>query len=123
MLSLPDDVAYFRCDIRNRDFIKNALRGVDEIVDLAYPTVPKTSYENPLLDFTDNRLRLVGRFELVCDLPVKILFISSGGICYGEPKSLPITEGNPANPISAYGIAKIALENMLRCTSKQVIYP
>ena len=50
-------------------------------------------------------------FETASEMPLKkILFISSGGTVYGEPKSVPIAEDHPTNPISPYGITKLTLE-------------
>ena len=54
VISLPKNVKYLQGGIRNPVFISKILKGVDEIVDLAYSSVPKTSYENPLLDITGN---------------------------------------------------------------------
>jgi UDP-glucose 4-epimerase len=42
----------------------------------------------------------------------KVVFASSVAV-YGLPKALPITEEHPTNPISSYGIAKLAIEKYL----------
>ena len=111
LIHIPKGVEYFQGDIRNRDFIFEALQDVDEIVDFAYSSVPKTSYENPILDITDNLPGSVGLFDIASILPIKkLVFVSSGGTVYGEPQSLPIVESHPTNPISPYGITKLALE-------------
>lgn len=111
LISLPENVRYFQGDIRNPEFTSQILKGVDEIVDLAYSSVPKTSYENPLLDISDNLPGSVALFDVASSLPlIKMLFVSSGGTIYGEPHSLPIVEDHPTNPISPYGITKLALE-------------
>jgi UDP-glucose 4-epimerase len=124
LVSLPDSVAYLQGDIRNREFIANALRDVDEIVDLAYSSVPKTSYESPLLDITDNLPGSVGLFEVASKLSLKkMLFVSSGGTVYGEPQSMPITEDHPTNPISPYGITKLALEKYAQMYHKTRALP
>ena len=110
-INMSEKVEYFQGDIRNRDFIVNILQDMDEVVDLAYSSVPKTSYENPILDITDNLPGSVELFDIASTLPIKkIVFVSSGGTIYGEPKNLPINENHPTNPISPYGITKLALE-------------
>lgn len=43
----------------------------------------------------------------------KIIFVSSGGIVYGIPKEIPIKETHPTDPISSYGICKVAIEKFL----------
>ena len=40
----------------------------------------------------------------------RFIFASSGGAIYGEPVFAPQTEQHPANPLSPYGCAKLAVE-------------
>ncbi len=111
LVSLTREALYLQGDIRNREFLARALDGVDEVIDLAYSSVPKTSFENPLLDITDNLPGSVGLFGTASELPIrKMIFVSSGGTVYGEPVKTPIPEDHPTNPISPYGITKLALE-------------
>ena len=51
---LPDKVEYIPGDFGDKYFLRGILRGVDEIIDLAYSTVPKTSYDNPVQDILEN---------------------------------------------------------------------
>ncbi|MCQ8279541.1 NAD-dependent epimerase/dehydratase family protein [Acetobacteraceae bacterium KSS8] len=44
----------------------------------------------------------------------RIVFASSGGTVYGPSGDLPIREDAPTDPISAYGIGKLAVEKYLR---------
>ena len=108
---LPDRVPYFQGDISDRGFMAERLQEADEVIDLAYSSVPKTSFENPVGDILGNLPASVGMFELACSFPIrKMVFVSSGGTIYGEPTVLPIPETHPTNPISPYGITKLALE-------------
>ena len=44
-------------------------------------------------------------------LPIrKIVVISSGGTVYGPAQDVPIVEAHPTNPISPYGVTKLAIE-------------
>ncbi len=38
------------------------------------------------------------------------MIASSGGTVYGIPQDIPISEDHPTNPISSYGIIKLAIE-------------
>lgn len=110
-IALPPGVAYLQGDIRNRDFIADALAGTEELVDLAYSSVPKTSFENPVQDIVDNLPGSVALFDVASGLNLrKMVFVSSGGTVYGEALQLPVPETHPTNPISPYGITKLALE-------------
>ncbi len=104
-------IEYCQGDIRDARFLAKSLEGADELVDLAYSSVPKTSFEDPIADIIQNLPSSVALFELASKLPLKkLIFASSGGTVYGEPNSLPISETHPTNPISPYGITKLALE-------------
>jgi len=48
----------------------------------------------------------------------KVIFISSGGAVYGEPKDLPVTEDSPTYPLSPYGVSKLVGELYLNFYSK-----
>lgn len=92
-------------------FLKGILQDVDELVTLAYTTVPQTSFDNPVRDILDNLPAAVNLFETAATVGVKkLVFVSSGGTVYGKPHQLPIPEGHPTNPISPYGITKLAIE-------------
>jgi UDP-glucose 4-epimerase len=41
------------------------------------------------------------------------IFISSGGVVYGEPTDLPVDEHYPKNPLSPYGVSKHTIEHYL----------
>ena len=84
---------------------------MDEVIDLAYSTIPKTSFEDPVKDISTNLPFGVSLLQVVSEASVrKMVIISSGGTIYGEPISVPISEGQPTNPVSPYGITKLALE-------------
>lgn len=110
-MPLPPEVKYIAGDYGDRSFLRSALSGVDEIVDLAYASVPKTSFESPAKDILDNLPPSVNLFEVASSLPIKkIVIVSSGGTIYGKAINLPILESHPTDPISPYGITKLAVE-------------
>ena len=43
----------------------------------------------------------------------KVVYISSGGAMYGEPRYLPCDENHSVHPLSHYGVSKYAVENYL----------
>jgi len=108
---LPKNVDYVSGSISNSAMLSRLLEGADEIVDLAYSSVPKTSFDDPVQDVLANLpptvtlLEAASRNKLRC-----LLLVSSGGTVYGDTHYLPIDELHPTNPISPYGITKLAAE-------------
>ncbi len=85
--------------------------GVDEVIDLAYATVPGTSFQDPVNDILLNLPEAVRLFELASTLPLrKFVWISSGGTVYGRTSTDLISETHPTLPLSPYGITKLAIE-------------
>jgi UDP-glucose 4-epimerase len=109
--TLPEGIRYVSRDYGDSCFLMGILQDVDELVILAYTTVPKTSFENPVRDILDNLPSAVKLFEMAANQGVKkIVFVSSGGTVYGKSFYLPLPEDHPTNPISPYGITKLAIE-------------
>lgn len=108
---LPEGVVYLQGDYGNRAFLQTALLGADEVIDLAYSTVPKTSFDDPTHDILTNLPMSVGLFETAAASGVgRLVFVSSGGTVYGDARQTPIPEDAPTNPVSPYGITKLAIE-------------
>jgi UDP-glucose 4-epimerase len=112
---LPEGVRYIHGDYCDGSFLRGVVSDQDEVILLAYTTVPQTSYDDPLKDLLSNVPAEVAFFEIASELPMKkILFVSSGGTVYGRAVQVPISEEHPTNPISPYGITKLTIEKYSR---------
>jgi len=115
---MPQGVAYVNGDFAQLDLISGLLDRHHEVIDLAYATVPNTSFENPLADLLQNLPPAVQLFPEVAARGGKLLLVSSGGTVYGEAITLPIDEDHPTKPISPYGVTKLTLENYAHLYAK-----
>lgn len=71
----------------------------------------RVSVADPLRDARTNLMGLLTLLEACREFSVrKFIFVSSGGVIYGEPEELPVPEDAPKKPISPYGVAKLASE-------------
>jgi len=110
--TFPAECRYIAGNYGDRDTLKEILTPGCEVVDLAYSTVPKTSFEDPLYDLTSNLPSSVALMEEALKIGVRrLLLVSSGGTVYGPVESLPITENHPTRPISPYGITKLTIDH------------
>jgi UDP-glucose 4-epimerase len=112
MLPMPAGVQYLQNPSNDGgNALKHALTMADEVIDLAYATVPGTSYQDPVNDILVNLPEAVRLFELAATLPLKkFVWISSGGTVYGRTTAEQIPETYPTLPLSPYGITKLAIE-------------
>jgi UDP-glucose 4-epimerase len=101
-------------DFLDRRDVARALAGAEAVFHLVSTTLPATANENPAYDLETNvigTLRLLE--EALAARIARIVFVSSGGTVYGVPRAIPIAETHPTDPITAYGIGKLAIEKYL----------
>lgn len=109
--NLPSNVEYIYGDYGDKQFLKNNLLSGCNIVHLAYSSVPKTSFDNPVQDILDNLPATVNLFDIASKISInKLVLVSSGGTVYGPAQELPTPESHPTVPVSPYGITKLASE-------------
>jgi UDP-glucose 4-epimerase len=85
--------------------------GVSAVVNLMSATSPARSMSSSPQDTVKGLLPDINLFDCIRARRVaKFVFISSGGTVYGIPKQLPVREDHPTDPISPYGISKLAAE-------------
>jgi UDP-glucose 4-epimerase len=101
------------------DFVSEAdiargLDGCDICFHLVSTTLPQSSNADPVFDVESNVMGSVRLLHQAVKHGLKkIVFVSSGGTVYGIPKEVPIRENHPTDPLSSYGITKLAIEKYL----------
>ena len=74
----------------------------------------RVSVNDPQFDASTNILGGLNLYEAAKKNGVKkIIFASSGGTVYGEQQEFPASEDHPKQPLSPYGISKLANEHYL----------
>ncbi|HEY0996789.1 MAG TPA: NAD-dependent epimerase/dehydratase family protein, partial [Gemmatimonadaceae bacterium] len=98
-------------EIGDAGAVLRAIDGADAVIHLAHSTVPGSSMADPAGDVEANvaaNVRWLARLREAS--PGLLLFVSSGGTVYGPARRSPLAEDHPTEPISPYGISKLALE-------------
>lgn len=91
------------------------LRDCDTVFHLISTTIPSSSSQNPMADVQGNLLPTLNLLEQMRRSATRrLVFPSSGGTVYGEPRYLPIDEAHPTSPIVPYGATKLAIEKYLQ---------
>jgi UDP-glucose 4-epimerase len=117
-------LTYIQGDYSNLELLRDLIpRGCD-IINLAYSTVPKTSFGDPTFDLLSNLPANVALLQEASRAEVnRILIVSSGGTVYGDAHCLPINEDHPTNPISPYGITKLTVDSYARMFHRTMDLP
>lgn len=107
-------VDYHLGDFGNRGLLAEALRGREVAYHLVWNTLPKTSNDDAPFDVSSNLADTLFLLEECVRHKIgRIVFVSSGGTVYGNPRSLPVSEDSPTEPLCSYGITKLAVEKYL----------
>lgn len=94
-----------------KDF-NHILTNIDIVFHLISTTNPAN--KNVLYDFESNVLPTIRLLDACIENKIgKFIYFSSGGTVYGIPRYTPIDEGHRTEPISSYGIHKLAVEKCI----------
>jgi UDP-N-acetylglucosamine/UDP-N-acetyl-alpha-D-glucosaminouronate 4-epimerase len=107
-------------ELRSYERVHNAVRGVEVVYHLgALGSVPR-SVQDPL---TSSAVNVEGTLNVLLaarDENVRRVVFSSSTSVYGSTRQLPTAEDEPPDPISPYGVAKLAAERY--CVSFSRVY-
>ena len=116
--ALTKNIEWVYGDFLNTHDLRVAVKDIDIIFHLVSTTFPKSANDDPVWDVQSNLVGTLQLLQVLREHPVKkIIFISSGGAVYGPPHYLPLDEKHPTDPITAYGITKLAIEKHLHLFS------
>ena len=114
------DIEVVEGELRSYERVHNAVRGVEVVFHLgALGSVPR-SVQDPL---TSSAVNIEGTLNVLLaarDEGIRRVVYSSSSSVYGPRRELPVTEDMPPDPISPYGVAKLAAERY--CVSFSRVY-
>jgi UDP-glucose 4-epimerase len=114
------DVDVVEGELRSYERVHNAVRGVEVVFHLgALGSVPR-SVQDPL---TSSAVNIEGTLNVLLaarDEGVRRVVYSSSSSVYGTRRELPVSEDQAPDPLSPYGVAKLAAERF--CVSFSRVY-
>jgi UDP-glucose 4-epimerase len=106
-----DQLNCVTADLSNTDLLLAEASNAELYIHLVHSTVPGDSMLNLSREIEDTVVPTVRLLSELSSTSIKrFVYVSSGGTVYGHTAAVPITEDHPTNPVSAYGVAKLALE-------------
>jgi len=116
--NIPDGVDFVELDVRDPQLheLFDRKGGFELINHHAAQVDVRLSVRRPEFDADVNVLGLLNLLEAAREWQTRrLIFISSGGVVYGDADRRPIPEDAPKNPESPYGVSKLVGEYYLHC--------
>jgi len=114
------DVDIVEGELRSYERVHNAVRGTEIVYHLgALGSVPR-SVQDPL---TSSAVNVEGTLNVLLaarDEGIRRVVFSSSASVYGSSRQMPTPESSPPDPVSPYGVAKLAAERY--CVSFSRVY-
>jgi UDP-glucose 4-epimerase len=86
---------------------------IDAVMHFAARADVGTSVRQPHCFFKNNIIGTLNLLDAMLSSQIRDLIFSSSASIYGEPRSVPIEEDHPKEPLNAYGESKLAIERLL----------
>ena len=113
--AVPDGARFVHGDIRDAAAVEDALTGVDAVFHLAAQVTIRGSFEKFYEDLDTNVMGTARILRAVDASRVKWFTLASSMAVYADASSpSPIDESHPTQPISPYGVGKLAAEGVSR---------
>lgn len=101
-------------DFTDSGTVAAAVAGCDTVFHLVTASTPASSNVDKIEDLQANVVSTLHLLEACREERVRrVVFVSSGGTVYGIPDIVPTPESASLDPITAYGISKLAIEKYL----------
>ncbi len=109
------DFPFVLADIRDRPALDALFRdhAIDAVIHFAGLKAVGESVEQPLRYYDNNIAGSIHLFQAMAAAGVKSIVFSSSATVYGDPHTVPITEGFPLSATNAYGRSKLFIEEIL----------
>ena len=113
--AVPDGAEFVQADIGDAAALDTVFGRlpVDAVMHMAGETVVEYSTTDPGRYFATNVVGGLNLLNVMLKHKVRRMVFSSSAAVYGEPRSTPIEEDHPREPINSYGLSKLQFEQIM----------
>lgn len=110
--AIPDEVDFHQLDAGDSDAVTALMRArrFDAVIHFAGHIVVPESVANPAKYYQNNVVGSLKLIESCQQAGVGCFIFSSSAAVYGNPRTIPVDESAPVNPINPYGRTKLITE-------------
>jgi UDP-glucose 4-epimerase len=114
-------VEWIQGDVASYRDCASFVGGLDAIVHLAHTHTPLTSNKDLPSDAATNIVPTVTLIQALRDAAAQphVVYASTGGALYRVDERRPVTEEDPVEPTTSYGIQKLMSEHYLRLAARE----
>lgn len=116
--NVPPQAQVVESDVRDAHALIRAAAGAEVIYHLAASVGNKRGIDNPSTDAGINVLGTVNVLEAARFAGCRKVVYSSSAAIFGEPRRLPVAADHPPQPLTPYGVSKLAGENYVLSYAK-----
>ncbi|MFC7177458.1 NAD-dependent epimerase/dehydratase family protein [Halosegnis marinus] len=110
---VPDDATLVEGDVRDDDALAEAMADADVVFhEAAMVSVPR-SVEAPTRCHDVNTGGTLAVLERAREADARVVLASTTSV-YGHPETTPVAESHPCEPVSPYGVSKLAADRYAR---------
>lgn len=118
--NVPENIEFVEADLADPNVYGRLPRDCDKILHLAGQSSGEISFDDPALDLRKNAVSTLRLIRHGMDCGVERLVYASSMSVYGPVPDRPISEVQPPQPLSCYGVGKLAAEGYLRVYQARV---
>jgi len=112
-----DGIEWIEGDFADPHALAGAVETCEVVFHLANSVTPFSANLDMAGDVQRNVAGTLSMLDVCRKLGVsRVIFVSSGGTIYGAPTQIPTPETAPTEPITAYGVSRLAVEKYLALT-------
>jgi UDP-glucose 4-epimerase len=112
LVALGERITLVEGDVSQAGVCDDACAGADVVFHLAASVGNQRSISDPVRDSEVNVIGTIRVMEAARRHGIPKVVVSSSAGVFGELKTLPIDESHPIDPITPYGVSKLAEERM-----------
>ena len=113
-----DKFHFVKGDIRDRNLVRKTMKNIDAVFHEAALASVTISIQNPILTNDINVTGTLNLLKAASDFHVERFIYASSAAVYGDSPAPQKREDMTPNPLSPYGVSKLAAENYVRVFHK-----